>query len=442
MTQLTHDMLCQALKAKDSFEIFTRYFDKYSFDLESLKPTHNQKDEFGDISFLHMLLLNYHDLSTEEIINIMNFFCEKGMDLLEVIPSNINFHGSTSLELVIRYGDLALLQYFIESTEWKKELKNLDSKAMKEIFIFTAINGDIEMLEYLAPKLTLEQIYANCSDYGHALMGATIVDNLEKIQYLHQNFNFDIQYQNEQGMNMLMLSTINSHDGTAIKYWLEHEKFDLNQTNADNENVLMLSIRNMYTINAYCQFVTHHPFDMNHENIFKQDIVDIIRETQNWDIFLELLENNRFDFKKTYYGDSGYNVLMVVSNNAPVEVVQALVNQIPFDISFTTKPIKENKNLATNALLEAALCKNEEIVEYYLNHGYFMDVENLTLAKNHAKELFSTKEDGTSVIKQEKKKRDRCLAIIEPYLHIALEKEKLEKITSNNNFNILKHSKI
>jgi hypothetical protein len=299
---------------------------------------------------------------------------------------------------------------------------------MKDIFIFTAIEGDIEKLEYLAPKLKLEQIYAYSEKgYGQALHASVLIDNFENMKYLYENFNFDIHFSDSCQMNILMNAVINSSDSRTFKYLLGKETFDLQQLNEDNENILMLSIQNKYNHSIYEYLINHYQFDLNHQNKFQDDVVKILDYEKNWNVFLDLLRHDRIDFKKTYYQDSGYNILMMLSNHAPVVVIDELLKKISFDIALNTKPIEENKNLPTNALLEAALSKNYAVIEYYLNKGYFIDVENLNQATHCVRTLFSKKEDGKIAMKEEKENRDKCLIIIKPYLNIALEREQLEK---------------
>jgi hypothetical protein len=117
MQKLTHDMLCQALEEPNSVEIIKGYLSNYQFDLRVLQSL-GANDETEEMSFLNYLLrLNLHNVEIEDVITIIELFLEKEMDLLEPIASDINFTGTTTLELVIRYGDLKLFQYFVENTQ-------------------------------------------------------------------------------------------------------------------------------------------------------------------------------------------------------------------------------------------------------------------------------------------------------------------------------------
>ena len=425
---LTHDALCKVLKCQNSYDIFIDYFSKYHFEPIILLPTYDKKDEFGDISFLNLLLLNKYEISTQEIINIIEFFLTKELNLFEIIPNTTHFHGSTALELVICYGDLTLLQYFLENTEWKDEINNLQSQAMKEIFIFAAMYGNVEKIEYLVKKLSLEQVYFYSENEGNsALMAAVKSDKWDNFKYLYDNFNYELNRLNKNNLNILLYAT-QSMDDKFIGFLLEQEIFDINFCDTNGNSILFYAINNTYSDMPYHYLMSHYTFDFNYTNQEQEDIMQIVIKANKGGIFNHLLTHfsEQIDFKKTYYGKSEFNLLMGICHSFTPESIQLLLAQEHFNVEHNTLKTKENNNQRTNAFLQAAKGKNYTVLKFFLNNGYFIDVDNLQKAEKIVKILHKDEINNN-------KKLKKCLDIIKPYLVIALEKEQLEHNVLNVN---------
>ena len=431
----THDLICNALKSKKAYQKLVQYFEHPDFNPSLFDKTNNDEDDYGNISFLRSLISHInHSLSTDETIKILNLAIKYGASLFEHVDSDINFTGTTTFELALRYQDLEFIKHLVEHTSWKEHLHDLNFQPIKDIFVFAAMQAENDVLEYLATKVKLEQIHAESERYGNALMAAVMIGNYDNVLYLHQNFNLNTDI-NLEGMNLLMYAT-QSDDDKILSYLINHIDFDLEGVNADGEDILLCAVQNENSIACYQYLMANYAdrLDINKSNYYNEDLVYLAQQTENWEVFSDLLNNSLFNFNKTYYEDSGFNILMLISPKAPVDVVDELLKKIPFNVQFETQCIKENDNKTTNAFLEAAEGKNHELLQYYLEKGYFIDLENLNRAKEGINVLYCTQEkDGSCLVQKEKEQQKKCLDVIMPYMTIALEKEQLEHNVLNIN---------
>lgn len=429
---VSHNQLCLALKEDDfdaAYRALKALLSHSTFTPDLLKSNNlpNLDDNsYNDMSLLH-LALNDYDRNDKEILKMIQLLVEHGADIFEPISQDINFNGKSLFELAIKKCNNSVLEYFIKDTLWGEKIHDVANEDMQKLFWFTATYSNVETLEFLTPYFLDSQINYESPKWGNALMGAVMGNNYDTLVYLSENFNLNAYIKVEDDLNLLMYAS-EADDSQILSYLLGHYHFNLDDVNYDGENVLFCSLRNNFPLNYY-KLMSSHKWDMKAKNYHDEDLLSVAYIHKNWDILHNLITQENINLALEYNGIQGCNLLINVSSEAPVEIIQTLVNLKCFDVLAQTEAISEYENLPTNAFWEAARGKNYQVMNYFLKQGYFMDLDTLMKAQQYASIEERKKEDGLFYVKEEKEKIQKSLLVIHEYLPILLEKQRLEQGT-------------
>jgi len=304
---------------------------------------------------------------------------------------------ATVLNMVIRIGNLPLVQYIVEEEEEFQPVNVNMKDITKEYPIITALNSNhLEIFDYLLEKGASSNIknlngnsilnlaihnnnydMVKCLlDHGANMMEKDASDTYPLIKAINQN-NFDlvrllVLYGLEQHQN-LNLTDVNGNTPIILSYrrgYLELFRFlarilDVNKRDSNGHHVLFYAVlkSDIPTIN----FLIHLGAEVNFTNYSEHSLLDVALAKGNKEVFLILLKKNN----KMYMNvpkHSGATLLTAViktnvySNEDKVDMIHHLIEK---GANVNTEDISEHLSPLVYAIQKRSL----EMVKVLVNHG-------------------------------------------------------------------------
>lgn len=350
------------------------------------------------------------------------------------------YEVNSYIDLAIFNDNVDALQFLIEHTEWKEEIKNYKTINKLSSIYLAAEQNSINCLTYLIEglKLNYHDVF---HEYGNALTGAVFNGSIDCAQYLIENTNIDRFYDFGTGHNLLF-SAISNGNPLMVKYLIELNLYDLNATNKYGKNLFNHLLEETSGINSFdyvfpffkdnLNFLQNHPLPLD-EHYFLT-----LLENNNHATLFMLLENIEVDLTKIISSVDGQDLLMKASLNGDVHFIEFLIEK---------KQLNPRKNTLSgeNVLTNAVSASNEELVQYYLDKGYHLDLKTLNKCfdiLNQKKERVEQESELSKILNNFTLKNQSIYQKLTYYYNLLQEKENLENQFLHQNKSTQKKLKV
>jgi len=247
--------------------------DAVKFFLESTKTDINKKNNKG---WTALMLA-----SKSGHIPVIEYFIKMGAN-----PKLRNTKGDSPLFVSVYYNHLPLVQYFLQNHSNVLSV-NEKKKNGNDLLIFAALNGNLEMVQYLIKQ----GICLSTLDYrkNNALIQASYLGHLNIVHYLVEKGMNPLQKDNH-GMSALLYAAKNGHQA-IVEYLIEKVKVDINEVNDNGDTALILATQ-WKRIDVF-MYLVEQGANVNHQNHEGNSALIIATKKKSFDLVQYLVEHWR-----------------------------------------------------------------------------------------------------------------------------------------------------
>jgi ankyrin repeat protein len=382
-----------------------------------------QSNQFHEKSFLepissennYSLLINIVCYSTPSLAyDILKKMSAYSIDWFE------KYEYNTYVDLAISTDNIDILKFLIENTGWNEAIKNYLMPCGFSPIHYASEQNAIKCLGYLTEVVQLD-INGIKKDYGNALSIATLNGSFDCVRYLIECTSIDKYYDFGLGHHALF-TAISSGNPALVKYLIDLNIYDLHAINTHGDNLLFHVLEEKEGNNS---FNLVFPFFKNTPICFQdkegEHYFFSLLKNHNHENLFSLLEQINIDLTNIVSPIDGQDLLMRASFHSSLEFITYLIEQKGLNPREHTE---SNQNVLTNAVRGS----NWEVVQYYLNNGYHLEINTFKQCFDILKEKKNDykKEGGLLSLFYEQEKNEQIEYQLNKFYTILLEKQTLE----------------
>lgn len=413
------------MKQQDILDMIVNSSNYTSEDLFLMIEQYTKSDIFQSNSFLESVSEEYPG---SLLINIVCYArLDVAYDMMKKMSKfNINwfekYEYNSYVDFAIANDNVDILQFLIENTEWKNAIQHYLVPGALPVIHYACEQNSIQCLTYLIEHLDLDINQAH-ENYGNALSIAALNGSLECVQYLIEHTDINQFYDFGVGHHLLF-TAISSGNILLVKYLVELNIYDLYSVNQYGENLFQHLLEETEGVNSFDYLFPFFKDSLNMEfkNKEGEHYFFYLLKNGNQANLYSLLTNSDIDITHIVSPIDHQDLLMKASIQGSVEFITYLIEQKNLN---PRKNTVDNQNVLTNAVSGS----NFELVQYYLDNGYHLDIHSFEQCFNILKQKKESykKEGNFMSLFYEQDRNSDIENKLNQYYDILLEKKSLEQ---------------
>ena len=317
--------------------------------------------EEGHLKICKLLLKNYnfdiHARDDDMFTVMLRASCSDDLELLEYLIQNGSDilsktkHGGSCLHLAAKNGHLKICKALLE--KYNFDIHATDDSSWTALH-GAAWSGDLELFQYLIEKGS--DIFIKTKNNSSCLHFAAKVGSLKICRVVLQNYNFDINARDDDGLTILH-SAAWSGDSELLQYLIEKGS-DVFSKTKNGRSCLHIAAEQGH-LKICRMLLTHYNFAIHERDDDGLAVLHNAALGGDLELFQYLIENGSDLFSKTKNGRSCFHI---AAEEGYLKICRVLLENYNFDVHE-----RDDDGLAV--LHNAALAGDLELFQYLIENG-------------------------------------------------------------------------